>query len=338
MDYFFELSKEYKNLATSEIHACLKASNISYSVLCSTSDCLSITTDTPKEKMIEMAQRLSGSFALNTLMFNSPPDTTSLIISAEKNPVSEKGSIAIQYRNRSLGIDSQSIIKELASIYTNDRKVSLQSPDIIIRALITTSTIYVGRLLYKIDRGQFEQRKAQNRPFFSPISLHPKIARALVNLSELKADTLVYDPFCGTGGILIEAALTGARIIGSDISSKMVQGTLENLTFYDLHAEQLFTSDIGEIPETLCEAIDAVITDLPYGKATTTMGESIHHLYIRAFKNISKVLKPGGKAILGLPSKDILTYLKDHLLLDTVFEIPVHRSLTRYFCLFEKQP
>ncbi|MDG6229531.1 MAG: TRM11 family methyltransferase [Candidatus Thermoplasmatota archaeon] len=340
MDYFFELSKEYENIATSEILACLKATNISYTLLFVTSDCLGISTTASKEKMIKIAKRLSCSFALNTLLFYSPPDRISLLRSAEKKPLTEKGSIAIRYRNRSLHIDSGSIIKELASFYTLDRKVSLRSPDIELRALITSSNVYVGRLLYTIDRGQFERRKAQHRPFFSPISLHPKVARALVNLSEIQSGQLMYDPFCGTGGILIEAGLIGACLFGSDISAKMIQGAKENLTFYNLNAEQMFSADIGEIHTYLNKSIDAVVTDLPYGKATTTLGESLTPLYLRAFESISKVLKPGGKAVLGLPDKTLIKCndTKKHLNLERIYPIPVHRSLTRYFCVFEKQP
>ena len=76
----------------------------------------------------------------------------------------------------------------------------------------------------EIDRTCFEERKVQHRPFFSPISLHPKLARVLVNISAIKRDETLLDPFCGTGGILIEAGLIGAKVIGSDIEEKMIEG------------------------------------------------------------------------------------------------------------------
>ena len=37
------------------------------------------------------------------------------------------------------------------------------------------------------------------------------------------------DPFCGTGGIAIEAALQNIRALASDLDSRMVEGTKENL-------------------------------------------------------------------------------------------------------------
>ncbi|MCK4365573.1 MAG: DNA modification methylase, partial [Thermoplasmatales archaeon] len=99
------------------------------------------------------------------------------------------------------------MVRELADVYTKDRDVILENPDNEIRGLITDSKVYVGLKTAEINRSQFEERKIQHRPFFSPISLHPKLARALVNLSSIKKDETLLDPFCGTGGILLEAGL-----------------------------------------------------------------------------------------------------------------------------------
>ena len=143
--------------------------------------------------------------------------------------------IAVRYKNRSKNIDSLQILKTLAEIYSKKRLVSLRNPDVEIRCLITDSTIYVGTKLYKIDRSQYEKRKVQNRPFFSPISLHPKIARVMVNLSSIKKGNSLLDPFCGTGGILIEAGLLNIKTIGTDIEKKMIEGCKQNLDFYNIN-------------------------------------------------------------------------------------------------------
>ena len=118
----------------------------------------------------------------------------------------------------------------------------------------------------------------QHRPFFSPISLHPKLARALVNLSSIKKGETLLDPFCGTGGIIIEAGLIGAKILGSDIEKKMIEGCKKTLEFYRIKEYELFCSDIGDIHKFVKNSVDAVVTDLPYGKSTTTKGEELSHL------------------------------------------------------------
>ena len=59
----------------------------------------------------------------------------------------------------------------------------------------------------------------------------PKLARMLVNitLKNSSGNTLVLDPFCGSGNILMEAMLLGCDVAGSDISEKAVRNTQKNL-------------------------------------------------------------------------------------------------------------
>jgi tRNA (guanine10-N2)-dimethyltransferase len=175
----------------------------------------------------------------------------------------------------------------------------------------------------------------QNRPFFSPISLHPKIARALVNLSCVKKSEILLDPFCGTGGILLEAGLIGARVIGSDIEEKMIQGSKETLDFFKIRGFSMFHSDIGDIKNHV-RKVDAIATDLPYGKSTTTRGEDMNNLYNRTFEAFSNVLKQKGRAVVGMSDKNWIEKASKYLNLLEVHEMRAHRSLTRFFAVFEQ--
>ncbi|MEM2139224.1 MAG: DNA methyltransferase, partial [Candidatus Woesearchaeota archaeon] len=60
----------------------------------------------------------------------------------------------------------------------------------------------------------YNDRKAHLRPGFHPTSLSPELARACINLTGLKKG-IIFDPFCGTSGILIEAALMEFYVIGN---------------------------------------------------------------------------------------------------------------------------
>ena len=73
----------------------------------------------------------------------------------------------------------------MGSVESKIKTGNSENPDIEIRGLITDSTLYVGSKIAEINRSQFEERKVQHRPFFSPISLHPKVARALINLTSI---------------------------------------------------------------------------------------------------------------------------------------------------------
>ena len=157
-----------------------------------------IETDSKENIIQSLADRISFSFYINKFLFSGPPSAEDINKHSPENSLTTEGSIAIKYKNRAENINSRPIVKTLAEMYVGDRKVTLENPDIEIRGLITDSTLYVCSKIAEINRSRFEERKVQNRPFFSPISLHPKLACALVNLSSIKKDGTLLDPFCGT--------------------------------------------------------------------------------------------------------------------------------------------
>ena len=62
--------------------------------------------------------------------------------------------------------------------------------------------------------------------------LPPKLAQILINLcGPLKPDSVVLDPFCGTGVVLQEALLMGYSAYGTDISERMVEYANKNLNW-----------------------------------------------------------------------------------------------------------
>lgn len=66
--------------------------------------------------------------------------------------------------------------------------------------------------------------------------LPPKLAQIMINLAIGPLDPsqehcAILDPFCGTGVILQEALLRGCLVFGTDLNPKMVEYTLENLSW-----------------------------------------------------------------------------------------------------------
>jgi tRNA (guanine10-N2)-dimethyltransferase len=334
MKYLFELSKEHSTIPTSEIISCLKAENINFKTIEKNEDVLIIDTVSKTDKIKKISDRVSFTYYIDNFLFSCKPEKKIIKNETINNKIQKEGSIAVRCKNRSTKINSQIILEILADVYTNKRTVDLKNPDIELRGLITDKKVYVGTKISEIDRSQFEKRKVQFRPYFSPISLHPKIARVMVNLSSLKKNEVLLDPFCGTGGILIEAGLIGAKIIGSDIENKMIEGCKKNLEFYKINNYKLFCSDIGEIRNNI-NKVDAVVTDLPYGKSTTTKGEEMENLYNRAFKNISDMLKEDGKAVIGLSNKHFINFGEEYLTHVETHKFKAHRSLTRYFVVYK---
>ena len=334
MNCLFEISKEHITLPKSEIFSSLKAYEIDFNILESNDDVIILKVDATSKIIKNFSARLSYTNFVDEFLFSSLPSLKNIKKNSLYYKINLNGTIAIKYKNRSNKVDSQPIIKTLAGIYTKNRTVDLENPDIEIRVLITDKKVYVGLKIAEINKSQYEERKVQNRPFFSPISLHPKLARALVNISSIKEGEILLDPFCGTGGLLIEAGLIGAKIIGSDIEEKMINGCKKTLDFYKINNYKLFCSDIGEVNKFISK-VDAIVTDLPYGKSTTTKGEKMDLLYERAFESMSKLLKDKRFAVIGLSDKKYISIGQKYFRLVETHILKVHKSLERYFIVFE---
>ena len=97
------------------------------------------------------------------------------------------------------------------------RVVDVHGPDVVVRAFLTADRVLVGVEAWHNDPKVLARRHARLRPHSSPVSLEPRIARAVVNLGRLRPGQTVYDPMCGTGGLLLEAADMGLRAVGSDV-------------------------------------------------------------------------------------------------------------------------
>jgi tRNA (guanine10-N2)-dimethyltransferase len=335
MKILFERSKEHSALSRAELFSCLDVEVASYTVLDDNEDVLLIETKAKKTVIENLAERLAFTFLIDELIFSCPAAIHELVSQAIQHPLRREGTIAIRCKNRGSSLDPAQVIDCLGDVYTKNRGVNLVHPDIELRAVLTANTAYVGIKKAEINTSHFQQRRGHLRPFLSPVTMHPKIARALVNLCAVKKNEILLDPFCGTGGILIEAGLLGIRVIGSDVEKKMIEGCRRNLEFYHLNKYELHCVDIGDIAQ-YAPRVDAVVTDFPYAKSTTTKGEKPRELYDRGFETIAHVLRKNKSAVIGLSSEEMVSVGEKYLTLLDVFPVRAHRSLTRYFVVYKK--
>ncbi len=207
-------------------------------------------------------------------------------------------------------------------------KVNLRNPEIKI-GLVKIDRIYITEILERKD-SSFKERINQVRPFRTNLALQPKMARMLVNLARVKKNDIIVDPFCGGGSILIEAGLMGINAIGIDSSEKMVIGSKINLDHYGINAK-VYKGDFSIIKKF--ENVDAIVTDPPYGRGSTTNREDLKKLYERMFKVFREVIKKNGFFSTILPSEEYVKIAEEYFNIVEINEMKVHRSLTRYFTL-----
>ncbi|HEY1192150.1 MAG TPA: methyltransferase domain-containing protein [Gemmata sp.] len=133
-------------------------------------------------------------------------------------------------------------------------------------------------------------------------SLRPTVAAAMVRLAGIGPEMTVLDPFCGAGTILAEALDVAEkrsrggkiRVIGGDIDPNAVFVTSQNLEH--VGRADLARWDATALPlETA--SVDRIVSNPPFGKQLSSI-EQIGPLYEAAAKELDRVLKPGGRAVL----------------------------------------
>ena len=223
-------------------------------------------------------------------------------------------------------------------------KVNLENPKTRIDLFFIGDNVYCGLLVNELHNN-FNSRKAHLRPFHHPSSLHPKIARALINLTGAKENECVLDPFCGSGGILIEAGLMGINVVGYDVDKKMIEGCQKNLQYFNIKKYEIFNADALKISKKF----DYIVTDLPYGlnsnlyaqleKINIKINESnkkkLEHFFLVFLKRLKKIYIK--KAVIVFP--DFVDYRRiikqSRLKLKNEFYFYVHKNLSRKAVVLE---
>jgi tRNA G10 N-methylase Trm11 len=142
------------------------------------------------------------------------------------------------------------------------------------------------------------------------------VAAALLVLAGMSPNTLVLDPCCGAGTILIEARSSGAAACGGDMDQQAVTAARLNASQAEANVH-IQRWDARALPLS-DRSVNFVISNLPWGRAVSTYG-SLHILYQEIGEEIERVLAPGGRAVLLTNLPDLIQFKR--LKRDTEFEI-----------------
>ncbi|MFB6136238.1 MAG: methyltransferase domain-containing protein [Halobacteriaceae archaeon] len=243
------------------------------------------------------------------------------------------GSVAVRARDvrSTTGVDTRRAERELGSaLVERGFSVDLEDPDHELRALFSAAdggaVCALGWLELATERG-FAARAPTDRPFFQPGSMDPMLARALVNFAGARPGAAILDPMCGTGGVLVEAGLVGARALGNDAQRKMVRGARENLREYLGGDFAVVRGDATRLPFR-DGAVDGVVFDAPYGRQSKVETHSLADLVRGALAEARRVSR--GRCVLVADRRWDEAVADAGWSVESAFERRVHRSLTRH--------
>jgi putative methyltransferase (TIGR01177 family) len=197
-------------------------------------------------------------------------------------------------------------------------EVSLDEPDILVLYVVTNNGSFVGLAEYNRVNGSMKDRR--KRPYFHPVALESKLSRIMVNLTMAKENDVLFDPFCGTGSILLEAADMNIHTIGCDISSRMCYGAHANTRNADSF---IANCDAFSLPLQIKD-VDVIATDLPYGRSASTMKKTSRTL-LKEFVSLMGTEMKGKRCCVMCKKGD------EQFFSNVVeeYEVYEHRSLTR---------
>lgn len=237
-----------------------------------------------------------------------------------------------KFKAHGRSIDRKQVIDLIATkiIRECNLRVKLSDPKSIIRVIATDGVLLVGVVLGRVNTKEFNRRRPALRPFFRPGALSVELSRVFVNLSRPKHGSLYLDPFCGTGGFLIEALFMGYDVVGVDLNPVMVEGARVNIEYYGFTNYEVIHGDAIRLP-LVPGTVGAVSTDPPYGRSTSTMGRNIADIIEGFLHSTADVVVKGSYIVFATPHYLDVTDMVGSagLYLVEKHYMRVHGSLTR---------
>jgi 23S rRNA G2445 N2-methylase RlmL len=129
-------------------------------------------------------------------------------------------------------------------------------------------------------------------------SINPVVGACLARLVRRGDRSVVVDPTCGSGTLLIERALldAGTMLSGIDISPTAIRAATGNVIAAGLAARIAVRLGDGGDAAAWPPRCDEVLANLPFGMRTED--RNLDGLYRRIVGNIARTLNPGGRALL----------------------------------------
>lgn len=150
---------------------------------------------------------------------------------------------------------------------------------------------YFGKILESSNYKEIEKRDMEKPIRRNELAISPRLAKILVNLSEVPHDGTLLDPFCGIGIILEEALLQGTKVIGIDKDGNALENAKKNLEWFGFNKDyRLINEDSSKVK--ISEKISGIATEPDFGKLLKSPPSEVEAAaIIRKFENlISRVL------------------------------------------------
>jgi tRNA G10 N-methylase Trm11 len=166
---------------------------------------------------------------------------------------------------------------------------------------------HIGKMTQKCNYDNIEKRDMQ-KPFRrESLAISPRLAKIMINLSEIENEQKLLDSFCGVGTILQEALLQKIKVLGIDRDKNAILAAKENLKWFSFPIEDysLINADSSKID---IENVDVLVSEpdlgetlkkIPTKKKAEDILKNFEKLMISVINNLKE--KISGKIVFSSP-------------------------------------
>jgi len=220
----------------------------------------------------------------------------SMMIAGRIGSFSGEFSVTVSAARTALGPAKviEDAVSQAVSKHYGWRHVEMQRAAIDVRMFVDGTWALVGVRLFDQPLSRRSYRTANIRG-----SLRPTVAAALVMLAVDNGQRKrIWDPFCGAGTILCEAASMGHEIWGTDIDPEAVNASRENLSAVSSEFWTRIENADSTSPKTWQKhrSVDAIVSNLPWGKQVGI--KSKQALYNSIASGVAQLARRGGVGVL----------------------------------------
>lgn len=166
---------------------------------------------------------------------------------------------------------------------------------------------YFGVVNQTNDYEAIEKRDMEKPVRREELAISPRLAKIMINLSEIKEKEILVDPFCGIGVILQEALLQDLKVIGVDKDKEAIKGCVENLQWFNFDKSKyhLIKEDSSKVSLSKGNVIVSepdlgnVLKKKPSGQQANKIIGDFEHLMVDVLLNLKKNIS--GKIVFTAP-------------------------------------
>lgn len=153
-----------------------------------------------------------------------------------------------------------------------------------------------GKIIENCDYEKIEKRDMGKPVRREELSISPRLAKILINLSGIKENQILLDPFCGIGTILQEALLQKINVVGVDKDKLVIENAKTNLKWFNF-SEKNYKVINDDSSRVQVQKIDVIATEPDLGELLKKIpspekAEQIilgfENLMINVIKNLKK--------------------------------------------------